>query len=131
MVEYIARRFFLTIPTLLGVSIILFVLVRVLPGDAALVKAGEALTGGTDEATLTAMRQAMGLDKPIAVQYGLWLGDLLRGDLGVSLRSGEKTLGELVTRLPVTLELTIGSALVSVITGLLLGVVSAVYQDRS
>jgi len=130
VVEYIARRLLLTIPTLLGVSIILFVLVRVLPGDAALVKAGEALTGATDEATLNAMRQQMGLDKPIEVQYGLWLGKLLRGDLGVSLRSGERTLGELINRLPVTLELAIGSSLVSVIVGLLLGVIAAVYQDR-
>ena len=89
---YLARRLLLVIPTLLGVSIIVFMLVRLLPGDAVTM----LLQDYAYAADADAMRARLGLDRPVYVQYGEWLGGLVRGDLGTSLRSKTPVAEELV-----------------------------------
>src|SRR5713226_4262553 len=128
---YIIRRLLTTAPTLLGLSMILFALVRLLPGDAALLKAasGENVTL-TDPALITTLRQQLGLNKPVPVQYVQWLGGVLHGNLGRSYWTGDPAQKELLRRLPVTIELVLGRVSISVVTGLLIGVLSGIYHDR-
>ena len=133
MGRYIARRVVALVPTLLGLATILFLLVRLMPGDAALLQAyaGEelGLQEGTDPEVIEDLRRELGIDKPILIQYVVWLGDTARLDFGTSYWSGNPVSSEIKRRLPVTLELLLLSVLVSVSTGLVVGVVSAIYQD--
>ena len=133
MGRYIARRVVALVPTLLGLATILFLLVRLMPGDAALLQAyaGEelGLQEGTDPEVIEDLRRELGIDKPIPIQYVVWLGDTARLDFGTSYWSGNPVSSEIKRRLPVTLELLLLSVLVSVSTGLVVGVVSAIYQD--
>src|SRR5579864_1750513 len=100
--RYLISRLVLLVPTLLGVSIVVFVLVRLLPGDAVALQLQDAKSTAADEA---ALRAQLGLDRPIYLQYVDWLGTLLRGDLGHSFRSHQPIVQELANRLPVTAEL--------------------------
>src|SRR5947199_5932009 len=102
MSKYIIRRLVLLLPTLVGVSIVVFVLVRLLPGDATTLQLQDAKTTAADEA---ALRHQLGLDQPIYIQYANWLGTLAHGDLGHSFKSRNPVAAELGTRIPVTLEL--------------------------
>src|ERR1700681_1498513 len=102
MSTYVARRLALLVPTLLGVSVFVFVLVRLLPGDATTLQLQDARASASDEA---ALRHQLGLDRPIYVQYVDWLGTLLHGDLGHSFKTRNPVLDELEGRMPVTLEL--------------------------
>src|SRR6058998_2216641 len=98
---YLARRLLLVIPTLVGVSIIVFLLVRLLPGDAVTMLLQDyAYAKDADE-----MRARLGLDRPIYVQYVEWMGGVVRGDLGMSLRNKTPVAEELLGRMPVTAEL--------------------------
>src|SRR5215204_4163661 len=98
---YLARRLLLVIPTLIGVSIIVFLLVRLLPGDAVTMLLQDyAYAADADE-----MRAKLGLDRPIYVQYLEWIGGVVRGDLGTSLRNKTPVSEELLGRMPVTAEL--------------------------
>src|SRR5262245_14736279 len=85
MLAYIARRLLLTVPTLLIVALAVFALVRLIPGDPAQVLLGD----GADPALLEAMRKDLGLDSPLPVQFARWLSNVLQGDLGVSITTGE------------------------------------------
>lgn len=126
MRRYLLRRLILLVPTLLGVSIITFLIMQLIPGDVV-----DAIIGTeanlSDDARAT-MERVLGVDKPITAQYISWLTALLRGDLGVSLISGASVLDELLRGLPVTVELAILSSLIAVIGGLPLGVISAVHR---
>jgi len=128
---YVVRRLLASVPTLLGLSMILFGMVRLLPGDAALLKAasGENVTL-TDPALISSLRSQLGLNKPVPVQYLQWLSGLVHGDLGRSYWTREPATAELARRLPITIELVLGSVSVSVVAGILLGVISGVYHDR-
>src|SRR3982750_3168977 len=122
---YLARRLLLVIPTLLGVSIIVFMLVRLLPGDAvAMLLQDYAYAANADE-----MRAKLGLDRPIYVQYGEWIGGIVRGDLGTSLRSKTPVADELVNRMPVTAELGLMAMVIGLVIAVPVGVISAVRQD--
>jgi peptide/nickel transport system permease protein len=114
----------LLVPTLFGISLLVFALMRFLPGDVVQVMIGaEAQLGPEQRATLYRL---VGLDAPLHVQYVRWLGDLARGDLGVSLRTAEPVAAVIAQRLPVTLELGLLAALVSWCVAVPLGVVAAV-----
>jgi peptide/nickel transport system permease protein len=128
---YVIRRLLLCVPTILGLSLILFVMLRLLPGDVALLKAatGDNVTLN-DPALIASLRHQMGLDKPLPVQYVEWLGGALHGDLGRSYWTRETAVNELVRRLPVTLELVIGAVSVSVFFGIVIGVLSGIHHDR-
>jgi peptide/nickel transport system permease protein len=112
------------IPVLLGVSIVVFFMVRAIPGDPAQIMLGQQAT----QEQVQQIRENMGLDKPIFVQYGLFLKDALRGDLGDSTVTGRPVTTELMVRLPATLELTAFAMLIAILVGIPVGVISAVRQ---
>src|SRR5439155_6643023 len=101
MGQYLVRRLVLVVPTLLGVSILAFLFVRLMPGDVVASILGEYAAYAKDAADL---RHKLGLDQPAPVQYGRWVGHLLTGDLGTSLRTGRSVASEMRVRLPVTFE---------------------------
>ncbi len=131
MGAYTIRRLYLFIPTLLLATILVFSLFWIVPGDAALV----ILVGDQGDedsfelADLEKLRQELGLDRPIYVQYGDWLWKVLRGDLGDSLWYKVPVIDELKTRFPVSLELAVIAILMSFTVAVPLGVISAVKQD--
>jgi len=123
----VVRRFGLMLVTLFGISVIIFVLLRLTPGNIAdiLFDAG----GFVDPADKARIEADLGLDKPIPVQYALWIGGLLRGDLGISYQTERPAIDEIAPRIPITARLA-GLALVfAVLIGVPLGVLSAVNQD--
>ena len=109
---------------LLGVSIVVFFMVRAIPGDPAQIILGQQAT----QENVQQLRAHMGLDKPVFVQYGLFLRDAITGDLGNSIATGRPVTTELLARFPATLELTAFAMLVAVLVGVPVGVVSAVKQ---
>ena len=130
MREYILKRLLLFIPTIILVTLVIFTLMRVIPGDPALLILSGARGGGvfTDE-DLANLRHELGTDRPAVVQYGDWMWGLLHGDLGRSLYGGYKVKDELLPRIPLTLELAFLAVILSVILAVPLGVLSAIKQD--
>src|SRR5438093_316328 len=118
---YVARRLVVLVPTLFFVSVLIFSLQQLLPGDAALALAGEE----RDETAVAAIRARYHLDRPVVVQYAIWMGKVLRGDLGESLRSRLPVSELLASKLPVTLELAFASMLIALAIGIPAGVLSA------
>ena len=129
MLRYVIRRLLLTIPTLFLVATIVFLLLRLVPGDMVdTVMARLAVLGGTVDRA--ALERAFGLDAPLHVQYVRWWGDLLlRGSLGISMNSGLPVVPLILGRLPVTIELGLLAIAVSVVIGLPVGIYSALRQD--
>jgi peptide/nickel transport system permease protein len=118
---YIARRLAVLVPTLFFVSVLIFSLQHLLPGDPAVALAGEE----QDAAVVAAIRAKYHLDRPVAVQYGIWVSKVLRGDFGESLRSRIPVADLLVSKVPVTLELATCSMLIALAIGLPAGILSA------
>jgi peptide/nickel transport system permease protein len=121
MTAYLLRRILIALPTLLGVVVLVFLMVRLAPGDPAVLLAGEFAT----PETLEAIRARYGLDRSLPEQFLIYLEALLRGDLGESARSRRPVLEELKTYFPNTLELASAAILVAVLTGIPLGVLAA------
>jgi len=121
LARYVARRVVVLVPTLFFVSVLIFSLQQLLPGDAALALAGEE----HDPSAVAAIRQKYHLDQPVIVQYGLWIGRVLRGDLGVSLRTRIPVTELIASKLPVTVELAVASMLIALLIGIPAGVLSA------
>jgi peptide/nickel transport system permease protein len=124
MVNYIIRRLLLLIPTVLAMSILIFVVVRAMPGDIVDAMMGVDATVTPEEKA--DLRRELGLDRPIHLQYFEWLKQILRGDLGISFRTEEPMRETLMRSLPITLELATLSILLSVIVAIPAGVISAV-----
>lgn len=120
MIAYILRRLLLFVPTIILVVTAVFILIRLLPGDTITLMSEQNSYGPSGEA----MRKELGLDKPIWQQYGVWVGDLLRGDFGESLSTGRTATQELRERGPVSLQLGLMSLLVSVSIAVPMGVIS-------
>jgi len=118
---YIARRLAALVPTLLVVSVLIFSLQQLLPGDPALALAGEE----HDARVVAAIRAKYHLDQPVAVQYAIWLGNVVHGDFGQSLRNRIPVSELLASKLPVTLELAGCSMLIALLLGIPAGVLSA------
>src|SRR5262245_34630230 len=119
---YILRRLIEVVPTILMITLVVFVMMRSIPGDPVVALLGDAFT----EEDATKVRAEYGLDKPILVQYGLWLAKLAHGDWGTSILSGRPVLQDVLVRLPVTLELVVlsmGVALVIAIPAAIIGAV--------
>jgi peptide/nickel transport system permease protein len=112
------------IPVLIGVSIVVFFMVRAIPGDPAQILLGQLAT----QERVEQLRESMGLDKPVIVQYGLFLKDAVQGDLGDSIVTGRPVTTELLARFPATLELTAFAMLIAILVGVPVGVISAVKQ---
>ncbi|MBM3946319.1 MAG: ABC transporter permease, partial [SAR202 cluster bacterium] len=127
MRRYIIRRVLLIIPSFILVTMIVFVLIRLLPGDALITMIEQGLTAG--RADMDKIRAELGIDKPIYVQYGDFMWGVLRGDLGNSLLS-DSSVGQIIKkRLPVTLQLAIMAIVISLIIAIPVGVISAIRQD--
>ena len=126
MRQYVLRRLALAIPTLVLVSVIVFSIMRLMPGDVVV----RMVEGHAYAPTVDALRQELGLDRPAYVQYVEWVGGiLLRGDFGSSYWTRQPIWDEFISRFPVTLELAALTILSSVIIGILVGIVSAARQD--
>ncbi|HJV54576.1 MAG TPA: ABC transporter permease [Methylomirabilota bacterium] len=129
MRTYLAKRLLLIVPTLFGVAAVVFLIMRVIPGDVTLLILGGDQTGRIDPQQLAAMRHQLGLDQPIAVQFGTWLWGVLRLDFGTSLWTGQPVIEEVLIRLPLSLEVAILATIVSVLLAIPLGMIAAVRQD--
>ena len=121
----VAKRVLQAIPALIGVVIVTFLLTRALPGDPAVYFAGPA----ADEKSIAEIRKALGLDKSLPEQFIVYVGDLLTGDLGASISTGQPVAEELARRLPASLELTFFALLISVSVAVPLGVLAATRPD--
>jgi peptide/nickel transport system permease protein len=130
--RYIVHRVLLFIPVVLGVTIVVFVLERVLPGDIVHLMQGEGgANANLQPDQIAAFKHTLGLDKPIPVQYLIWLKGFVTGNLGTSVWTREPVLGEIARRLPVTVELTLLAVMISLIIALPVAVLSAVRQDSA
>lgn len=128
--RYSARRLVLFVPMLLLLTLVVFLLMRVIPGDPALlILAGTSGEGSFTPQDLANLRRELGTDRPVLVQYVSWIGGLLRGDLGMSLFYRTPIVQEIGPRLPPTFELAILAGIVSIVLAVPLGTLSAVKQD--
>lgn len=127
MHKYLIRRLLLTIPVLLGVATLVFSLIHFIPGDPAQAMLGE----GAAPEDVAQLRERLGLDRPLLVQYGSFLQGLVRGDLGVSLRNDLPVTQQILERMPATAELAVASMAVAVLIALPLGIVAAVWRGTA
>lgn len=125
---YVARRVLLLVPMLFGVTVVAFVVSHAVPGDPAAVNLGQY--GMSDPTIVAAYRHQWGLDKPAPIQFLIYMGQLLHGNMGVSQQTHRPVLTDIAQYLPATAELAIAAILVSLVIGIPLGVVSAVYHNR-
>jgi peptide/nickel transport system permease protein len=124
MLSYIIRRILILIPTLLGVSVIVFLMLHMTPGDPAELLLGERAT----EETLSAMREHLGLNQPLYIQYGMFLKRLMKGDLGETIWTRQKVWIEVKQRFPATIELSVIALCLSCFFGIIFGIISATKQ---
>ena len=124
MLAHIIRRILLLFPTLLGISIIIFLMMHITPGDPAELLLGERAT----EPALEALREHLGLNEPLYVQYGMFLKRLIKGDLGETIWTRQKVWIEVKQRFPATIELSVAAMLISSVLGVILGIISATKQ---
>jgi peptide/nickel transport system permease protein len=127
LAAYLVRRFLLMILTLFGISVIIFVMLRVVPGNIVDILFDSA--GMVNPAEKLSIEKELGLDKPIPLQYAAWVGGLLQGDFGYSYVSERPAIDEILPRIPVTAKLAAMALVFSVVFGVPLGVVSAVRQN--
>jgi peptide/nickel transport system permease protein len=125
VLHYVARRLLAAVPTLFGVSLVVFMMLRLLPGDPARIVAGLLAS----EADVESIRHQLGLDEPGPVQYAAFLARLTHFDLGTSVRSGQPVLNELASRLPWTIELAVTSIVVAAIFGVTAGLLAALHHN--
>lgn len=125
MTGYAVRRALTVLPVLLGVSVLVFSFIHLIPGDPALTMLGERAT----PEKVAEVRQRLGLDRPIGEQYLLYLSRVLRGDLGVSIVRGDPVLADLLRRFPATVELAASAILLALLAGIPVGIASAVWRN--
>ena len=126
MLDFLVKRLASIVPTLLFVSMLIFGLQQLLPGDPAKILAGE----DQDPAVIAHLREKLHLDEPLPVRYLLWMRGVLQGDLGESVRTQQPVLELLLQKLPVTLELALLAFAIAVAIGIPLGILSAVGRGR-
>ncbi len=125
MWRYLGKRFLISIGTVLGIVVIVFFIVRVLPGDAAVVRAGPYAS----PETIQEIRDRYGLSDPIGEQFVAYLSDLARGDMGTSIRTDQPVTGEVLQRLPASLELAFYAVLMATLIGVPIGIAAAARPD--
>ncbi len=123
MLQFFLRRVSLVIPTFIGVTLLTFALIRMVPGDPIELLVGERTL---DPARHAMMRERLGLDKPLLTQYGIYISDVLQGDFGRSIVTKEPVLSEFLTRFPATIELSICAMIFALVLGLPIGILAAV-----
>ena len=124
MLRYLANRLLLMLVTVVGMVTVVFFLLRAIPGDPAAYMLGDYATADA----IAALRQRLGLDRPMIEQYGLFLGHVVTGDLGNSVVTGQPAIGEVMSSLPASAALAVTGIVIAVLIGVPLGVVSAVRQ---
>ena len=125
MSRYLVRRTLESIPVVIGVTILIFLLIHLIPGDPATAILGER---ATDEAA-EEIRERLGLNEPLHTQYVIWVGKILRGDLGTTIRGGVPISQEMARRFPATVELSLIALFLATIVGIPIGVISAVKRN--
>jgi peptide/nickel transport system permease protein len=125
MREYIIKRLLQIVPTILMITLVVFAMMQAIPGDPIITLLGDAY----DEADAVRLRQAYGLDKPIYVQYAVWLGKLVRGNWGESILTGRSVLHDVLTRLPVTIELIALAMVVALLIAIPAGITASLRQN--
>jgi len=124
LLGYVLKRVLQLVLILLGVSVLVFLMLRLIPGDSARLLLGEFAS----PEELARLRTQLGLDQPLITQYGIYLSRILHGDFGNSVRTGAPVIGEIGARLPATAELSVAAMLIAVTVGISAGVLSAVRQ---
>ena len=127
MLRHIVRRLLIAIPTLLAVLTVIFIIVRVAPGDPATAALGDYASADA----VASLRERMGLNEPLYIQYLTFLGDLARGDLGTSLITGTPISEQISFVFPYTLELTLTAIVIGLILGIPIGVITAVRRNSA
>lgn len=127
MIFFILRRLLALIPVLWGIATLVFVLMYVVPGDPARLMAGQ----NADPATIAALRERMGLDRPLAVRYGRFIADLSRGELGYSYRQRRPVVAVILERFPATLQLALAAVLIALAAGVGAGALAALRQGKA
>jgi len=127
MLRFIARRILIAIPTIIIVSVLVFTLQQLLPGDPVLTMAGEE----RDPQVLEFLREKYRLNDPVPIQYFAWIGQVLQGNLGISLRTDIPVLTLILGKLPVTLELAIFAMIIALAIGIPAGIISAVKKGTT
>jgi len=128
MHRYIVSRLLLVIPTLLGAATLVFILMRLIPGDICLVRLGSGGTGFSTQA-LAACHAEIGIDKPWLLQFWDFIWGLARGDFGISMWSGKPVIQEIATRFPVSLEVALLATTIAIVIAIPLGTISALKQN--
>lgn len=128
MTQYLTRRFLSLIPMMIGVSILVFSAIRLVPGDLITAQLGTE-AGMLSETQRQSLEAFYGLDKSPLEQYFIWMGDVLTGNLGLSVRQGQPVLDLIFDRFPITLELAILSVIIALCIGIPLGILSAIYNN--
>lgn len=129
MLKYIARRLMLLPFLLLGISVVVFLLFQLTPGDPISARFGLRMSGMSTE-TINQLRQDLGLNDPLPVQYGRYVANLLRGDLGTSINTRKPVLDEIAARIPATLELAVTAMIIIIVLSIPLGVISALNRGK-
>lgn len=126
MSSYIARRLLTSVVTVAGIVVVVFVVVRILPGDGAVLRAGPYAS----EERIQQVREQFGLDEPLTTQFATYVGNVLQGDLGTSIRTGQPVTEELLDRLSASIELALYSVIVATLVGIPLGILAAARRGR-
>ncbi|MBT2733559.1 nickel ABC transporter permease [Bacillus sp. ISL-7] len=122
MLMFILRRLIQMIPVVIGVTFVVFFIMQLVPGDPAVLLAGE----GASKETVNAIREQLGLNRPLLVQYFDYLLNVFQGDFGNSLKNNQPVLDEIMVRLPITMELAFFSIIITIVLGMAAGIISAV-----
>jgi peptide/nickel transport system permease protein len=127
MFRYLVRRLALTIPVLIGVSTLVFLLIHLIPGDPVQAMLGDSAAPEDVEM----LRDRLGLNRPLYVQYGSFMAGLVEGDLGTSIRTNQKVVAAIAERMPATAELAVASMIVAILIAIPLGIIAAVRAGTS
>lgn len=127
MVQYIVNRVVQLVISLAGVAVVVFVITQLLPGNAARVEAGQYAS----PQEIAQLGHQFGLDRPLYEQFGTYFANLFRFNFGISTSTGQPVAGELLSRLPASLELSVGALIVALVTGIVVGVVSARFRGTA
>ncbi len=128
MFRYLLRRLIASVPILIGVSILIFLAIRLVPGDAITATLGTE-AGMLTDAQRESLRAYYGLDRPLVEQYVYWVGQAVQGNLGLSIRQGQPVLDLIIDRFPLTLELALMAVAIALVIGIPLGLLSAIRHN--
>lgn len=131
MLKYFVNRLLMLVPMILVISFLMFVALEFTPGDALTASMSPEVLGSMSNAEIDAMRESLGLNEPMPVRYGLWLLNLLKGDMGYSIQTGTPISDIIVNLLPATIKLCLFALIAAIVFGLLFGILAAINQNST